>query len=162
MKAAIYAGSFDPLTYGHLWVIEKGLSLFDNLVVALGVNTMKKSTFSVEDRLEILNSAIARSNVEITSYEDELLVNSTIFNEINHIMDAISKSLLRGDKIIDFHLCLCRNLRSFLLHFGLSFLSGLVAKTFLMRSMYSTRGLRRFLFSSNFSISFSQKISKSS
>ena len=51
MRTAVYAGSFDPLTNGHLWMIEKGLELFDRLYVAIGSNPSKSYTFSVKDRL---------------------------------------------------------------------------------------------------------------
>ena len=50
---ALYAGSFDPLTNGHLNIIERASALFDSLTIAVMVNPNKKSLFSVEERVEI-------------------------------------------------------------------------------------------------------------
>ncbi|MBI4980402.1 pantetheine-phosphate adenylyltransferase [Candidatus Woesearchaeota archaeon] len=69
-KKAVYAGSFDPLTNGHLWMIEKGSMLFNEVVVAVAVNPDKKEshTFSLEDRLEITQDVTERySNVSVVS-----------------------------------------------------------------------------------------------
>lgn len=75
MKKAVYAGSFDPLTKGHLWMIEEGAKLFDELVVAIGVNPDKKSTFSLDERLEMLKKSTRNiSNVAVASFENEYLV----------------------------------------------------------------------------------------
>ncbi|MDB6079609.1 MAG: pantetheine-phosphate adenylyltransferase [Akkermansiaceae bacterium] len=58
MRTAVYAGSFDPPTNGHLWMIQRGLELFDRLIVAIGSNPSKSYTFSVEDRLELLRASV--------------------------------------------------------------------------------------------------------
>lgn len=50
MKKAVFPGSFDPITLGHLDIINRGLSLFDEVIVAIGVNTNKKHMFSLEER----------------------------------------------------------------------------------------------------------------
>ncbi len=76
MKKAVYAGSFDPLTKGHLWMIEQGAKLFDELVVAIGINPEKECTFSLGERMEMLRkSTRAFSNVKVASFENEYLVN---------------------------------------------------------------------------------------
>lgn len=62
---AVYAGSFDPPTVGHEWMIEHGSKLFDELVVAIGINPEKECTFSVEERLEMLK-AIAKGFSNVT------------------------------------------------------------------------------------------------
>ncbi len=54
-KVAIYPGSFDPLTNGHRNVIERGVKVFDTVVVAVAHNTSKKTIFTLEERVEILN-----------------------------------------------------------------------------------------------------------
>jgi pantetheine-phosphate adenylyltransferase len=57
-KKAVYAGSFDPLTFGHIWVIKYGLKLFDELIIAVGENPDKKYTFSLEERLKMIDETI--------------------------------------------------------------------------------------------------------
>lgn len=75
MKKAVYAGSFDPPTNGHMFMIREGARLFDELIVAIGVNPDKRSTFALERRLELLR-AVTRDlpNVRIDSFEHEFLV----------------------------------------------------------------------------------------
>ena len=53
MKTAVYTGSFDPITLGHLNVIERGSRLFDQLVVGIGVNIEKVGLFKPQERLEL-------------------------------------------------------------------------------------------------------------
>ncbi len=75
MRRAVYAGSFDPITLGHLWMIEQGRALFDELIVAIGINPDKKYLFSLEDRLAMLRETTGGfSNVHIASYENLFLV----------------------------------------------------------------------------------------
>lgn len=57
MKAAIYPGSFDPVTFGHLDVIRRAASIFDELTVSVLNNTQKTPLFSVEERVRILEEA---------------------------------------------------------------------------------------------------------
>ena len=54
MKRAVFPGSFDPLTLGHYDIIERGLKLFDEIILAIGVNADKKYMFSLERRLQFL------------------------------------------------------------------------------------------------------------
>src|SRR4051812_31663031 len=71
---AIYPGSFDPLTNGHLDLIERGSKIFDELVVAVLKNSEKSPLFSVEERVDMLKSTTKQySNVTIDTF-DGLLV----------------------------------------------------------------------------------------
>jgi pantetheine-phosphate adenylyltransferase len=54
MRTAVYAGSFDPVTRGHEDIIHRAASMFDHLIVAIGVNSTKRSTFTVEQRERML------------------------------------------------------------------------------------------------------------
>ena len=58
MKNAIYPGTFDPITYGHIDVIKKSLHIFDNIIVATTDNLNKKYHFNIDERLEIINNSL--------------------------------------------------------------------------------------------------------
>lgn len=67
-RIAIYPGSFDPITNGHLSIIRRGLQVFDGLIVAVANNTSKQPLFSVEDRTALIREAIGNDpRVEIDS-----------------------------------------------------------------------------------------------
>jgi pantetheine-phosphate adenylyltransferase len=74
-RIAVYAGSFDPVTFGHLWMIEAGSRMFDKLVVAIGTNPDKECHFSLEERLSMLKESISGfNNVTIDSYANQYLI----------------------------------------------------------------------------------------
>lgn len=74
-KIAVYAGSFDPITNGHLWMIEQSCKIFDKVIVAIGENADKKYTFSLEDRIGLISSITNRfHNVEVTRFSNQFLV----------------------------------------------------------------------------------------
>lgn len=75
IRRAIYPGSFDPPTLGHLDIIERSARMFDTLIVAVGRNSEKRSLLSVEERLEALRRCTKHiKNIEVSSF-DGLLVN---------------------------------------------------------------------------------------
>lgn len=59
MKTALYPGTFDPLTNGHMGLIRRGLEVFDQIIVAVADNTPKKPLFSQEERVEMAREALA-------------------------------------------------------------------------------------------------------
>ena len=58
MKTAVYPGTFDPITYGHIDVIKKSLNIFDRLIVAATNNSDKNYYFSIENRIDIINNSL--------------------------------------------------------------------------------------------------------
>jgi len=70
---AVYPGSFDPLTNGHLDIIEKASKIFPNVVVAVAHNYSKSNTFSVQERLEMMEETIKIKNVKIDSFSGLLV-----------------------------------------------------------------------------------------
>ena len=75
MRKAVYAGSFDPITHGHLWLVEQGVKLFDELIVAIGTNPDKSYTFSSEERLKMVRQSIIHGpGITVDSFEGKFLV----------------------------------------------------------------------------------------
>ena len=69
MKIAIFPGSFDPFTLGHLDVLRSALNLFDKVIVAVGYNSTKNGFFDTDTRVEIIRQAVGgMENVEVCSY----------------------------------------------------------------------------------------------
>ena len=84
MRIGIYPGSFDPLTYGHLDIIERAVRICDKLIVGVFINSAKKSLFSQEEREVILKRCCSEisTNIEIVSF-DGLLVDFCRNNNIS-------------------------------------------------------------------------------
>ena len=76
MNTAIYPGTFDPITYGHIDVIKKSLNVFDRLIVATTDNINKNYYFSLEDRLSIIHNSLfkdlklSKSKIKIVSFDN--------------------------------------------------------------------------------------------
>ena len=89
-RVGVYAGSFDPLTVGHLWMIERGLSLFDHLVVSVGINPEKRYTFSLEERLSMLRDSLKQfRNLSVTSFSNRYLIDYARTIKATHILRGI-------------------------------------------------------------------------
>lgn len=70
MKKAIFPGSFDPITLGHFDIIKRGVTLFDEVIVAIGVNSDKKYMFSLEERKSFIENAFAdEPKVKVVTYK---------------------------------------------------------------------------------------------
>src|SRR5213076_1480068 len=70
-RTAIFTGTFDPITLGHLDVIRRGRLLFEHVVVGIGVNPNKTSLFSVEERVEMARQVMSRfANVSVDAFEE--------------------------------------------------------------------------------------------
>lgn len=74
MRTAIYPGSFDPLTNGHLSLIQRGLKVFDRLIVAIAVNPKKTPLFTVEERKELILGAVNNdARIEVDDFQGLLV-----------------------------------------------------------------------------------------
>lgn len=70
MRKAVFPGSFDPITSGHLEIILRGKALFDEIIVAIGVNSQKKYLFTLEQRLEMLNLCFEEEpRIRVSAYD---------------------------------------------------------------------------------------------
>lgn len=76
MKVAVYPGSFDPITNGHLDIIKRGAKVFDKIIVAVLINIDKKGLFTPEERVKLIERAVLDSNldnVEVLSFNGLLI-----------------------------------------------------------------------------------------
>lgn len=91
MKKVIYAGSFDPITNGHLWMVERAVELFDEVIVAIGENPEKKYTFPFEDRLAVLSKSLqALPKIpNIATFMNKYLVNYAKSEGAQYILRGI-------------------------------------------------------------------------
>lgn len=88
MKTAIYPGSFDPITKGHLDVLQRAADIFDKVIIAVSVNINKKGFLPIEDRLQLIKEVVKDiPNVEVDSYEGLT---------INYAKEKHANVLIRG------------------------------------------------------------------
>ena len=87
-RVAIYPGSFDPITYGHIDIIERGLEIFDKVIVAIAENEEKRPLFSVEERLRMVRSFFKDNpDVIVDSFKGLL---------VDYVGKTNAKVILRG------------------------------------------------------------------
>jgi pantetheine-phosphate adenylyltransferase len=73
MKVAVYPGSFDPITMGHVDIIKRALRIFDRVIVGVGEHPAKKYLFSTEERLQMIREALKEFNVEVDHFNGLLI-----------------------------------------------------------------------------------------
>lgn len=89
MKIAVYPGSFDPITKGHLDIIERSAKVFDKVIVAVLINPDKKGLFNIEERVELIKKVTNHlDNIEIDSFNG-LLVNYMVENKAQVIIKGL-------------------------------------------------------------------------
>jgi pantetheine-phosphate adenylyltransferase len=87
-KIAIYPGSFDPITYGHIDIVERALEIFDKVIIAIAENAEKRSLFSVEERLQMVKTVFKDTpNVIVDSFKGLL---------VDYVAKTNAKVSLRG------------------------------------------------------------------
>jgi pantetheine-phosphate adenylyltransferase len=88
LKIAVFPGSFDPITIGHVDIVKRSIPLFDKIIVAIGVNTQKKYLFSLEQRTEWIKDVFKDyPTIEVSSYNGLT---------INYCKEIGAQYLLRG------------------------------------------------------------------
>jgi pantetheine-phosphate adenylyltransferase len=89
-RLGVYAGSFDPLTVGHLWMIEQGVLLFDRLVVAIGTNLEKRYTFTLDERMAMLRDSLKSfRNISLVTFSDRYLIDFAQSLGATHVLRGI-------------------------------------------------------------------------
>ncbi len=89
MKRAIFPGSFDPITLGHLDIIERGVKLFDEIIVAIGVNSSKKYMFSLAQRKAFIEACFENEpKVKVVTYKG-LTVDFCQKNDVEFILRGL-------------------------------------------------------------------------
>ncbi|MBI2657090.1 pantetheine-phosphate adenylyltransferase [Candidatus Woesearchaeota archaeon] len=93
MRTAVYPGTFDPVTNGHMDIIERALKLFDRLYVVVGENPQKSATFTAEERMLMLKDALKKHNSRIVVEHFEGLL-------LNYVKKKKSNVVIRGLRAI--------------------------------------------------------------
>ncbi|MAQ47653.1 MAG: pantetheine-phosphate adenylyltransferase [Flavobacteriales bacterium] len=88
MKSAVFPGSFDPLTLGHIDIVKRSLQLFDKVIIAIGMNPEKKYMFSLKKRKEFITS--------IFKNEKKILIKDYAGLTVNFCKEQKSKYIIRG------------------------------------------------------------------
>ncbi|NCT10306.1 MAG: pantetheine-phosphate adenylyltransferase [Flavobacteriia bacterium] len=89
MKKAIFPGSFDPITLGHFDIIERGAKLFDELIIAIGINAEKKYMFSLDQRKQFIQACFEKNtNIKVVTYSG-LTIDFCQKNDVRYILRGL-------------------------------------------------------------------------
>jgi pantetheine-phosphate adenylyltransferase len=91
IRRAIYPGSFDPLTNGHLDIIERSAKLFDEVVVAILLNIQKQPMFSVEERVRMIEEVVPYKNVRVDTFNGLL---------VHYAVEQKAEAIVRGIRAV--------------------------------------------------------------
>jgi pantetheine-phosphate adenylyltransferase len=91
-NCVIYPGSFDPVTYGHVNIVERALNIFDRIIVAVAINTSKSGTFSIEERVDMMKEVFKdMPDVEVDSFSGLL---------VDYVRSRKAQAILRGIRTV--------------------------------------------------------------
>ena len=91
-NCVIYPGSFDPITYGHVNIVKRALHIFDRIIVAVAINTTKSGTFSVEERVGMMQEVFkGEPDVEVDSFSGLL---------VDYVRTRQAQAILRGIRTV--------------------------------------------------------------
>jgi pantetheine-phosphate adenylyltransferase len=88
-KIAVYPGSFDPITYGHMDIIKRGLRIFDSVIIAVARNSTKNALFSIEERVELIKEVLADNGKARVDTFDGLLVDYVLTQNASVIIRGL-------------------------------------------------------------------------
>ena len=88
MKVAVYPGSFDPITNGHLEILKRALNIFDKVIMLVAVNPTKKTRFSVEERVAMIKEAVDDNRV-VVDFSEGLTVEYAKKNGASHLIRGL-------------------------------------------------------------------------
>ena len=91
-NCVIYPGSFDPITYGHVNIVKRALTIFDRIIVAVAINTTKSGTFSIEERVGMMQEVFKdETDVEVDFFSGLL---------VDYVRTRQAKAILRGIRTV--------------------------------------------------------------
>jgi pantetheine-phosphate adenylyltransferase len=88
-KIAVYPGSFDPITFGHLDIINRGLKIFDQVIVAVAANSTKNALFSIEERIDLIRRVVCDNDRAKVDTFDGLLVDYVLSQKATVIIRGL-------------------------------------------------------------------------
>ncbi len=88
-KIAVYPGSFDPITFGHLDIINRGLRIFDEVIIAVAANSAKNALFTIDERLELIRKVLAGNGRAKVDTFDGLLVDYVLSQQATVIIRGL-------------------------------------------------------------------------
>jgi len=89
LRIALYPGTFDPITNGHIDIIERGLTLFDRVIVTIAINVQKVPLFSLEERCAMIRDCFRDSDRVAVGYTDGLIVDYALQNNAQAIIRGL-------------------------------------------------------------------------
>lgn len=96
MKIAVYPGSFDPITNGHLDIVQRALEIFDKIYIAIAINSSKKTLFSLEERKELIEKVIQSREKFINKVEVVVFTNLLV----NFAKEIQANAIIRGIRAV--------------------------------------------------------------